>query len=82
MYIFGKTFMRQDILRGAFLCNRVLGLERLFAHSHHFPSEVPPGLNRTTTEPHHLEIESIKRYRIDAKQIHPGCQTGKFVNWT
>ena len=37
---FGKIFMRQGILLGHFLCDRVQGVERFAAHSRHFPSQV------------------------------------------
>ena len=39
---FGKIFMRQGILLGHFLCDRVQGVERFAAHPRHFPSQVPP----------------------------------------
>ena len=39
---FGKIFMRQGILLGHFLCDRVQGVERFAAHPGHFPSQVPP----------------------------------------
>ena len=35
--------MRQVILLGHFLCDRVQGEERFAAHPRHFPSQVPPG---------------------------------------
>ena len=41
---FGKIFMRQGILLGHFLCDRVQGVERFAAHPRPFPSQVPhPG---------------------------------------
>ena len=39
---FGKIFMRQGILLGNFLCDRVQGVERFATHPRHFPSQVPP----------------------------------------
>ena len=39
---FGKIFMRQGILLGNFLCDRVQGLERFATHPRHFPSQVAP----------------------------------------
>ena len=39
---FGKKFMRQGILFGHFLCDRVQGVERFATHPRHFPSQVPP----------------------------------------
>ena len=41
---FGKFFMRQGILLGHFLCDRVhvQGVKRFAAHPHHFPGQVPP----------------------------------------
>ena len=40
---FGKIFMRQGMLLGHFLCDRVQGAERFATHPRHFPSQVPPG---------------------------------------
>ena len=34
--------MRQGILLGNFLCDRVQGVERFATHTRHFPSQVPP----------------------------------------
>ena len=34
--------MRQGILLGNFLCDRVQGVERFATHPRHFPSQVPP----------------------------------------
>ena len=39
---FGKILMRQGVLLGHFLCDRVQGVERFAAHPRHFPSQVPP----------------------------------------
>ena len=39
---FNKICMRQGILLGNFLCDRVQGVERFAAHPRHFPSQVPP----------------------------------------
>ena len=39
---FGKIFMRQGILLGYFLCDRVQGVERFATHPRHFPCQVPP----------------------------------------
>ena len=39
---FGKIFMRQGILIGYFLCDRVQGVESFATHTRHFPSQVPP----------------------------------------
>ena len=39
---FGKIFIRQGILLGKFLCDRVQGVERFATHPRHFPSQVPP----------------------------------------
>ena len=39
---FGKIFVRQGILLGHFLCDRVQGVERFAVHPGHFPSQVPP----------------------------------------
>ena len=38
---FGKIFMRQNILLGHSLCDRVQDVERFATHPHHFPSQVP-----------------------------------------
>ena len=38
---FGKIFMRQGILLGHFLCDRVQGVESFATHPRHFPSQVP-----------------------------------------
>ena len=43
-YTFDKIFMRQGILLGNFLCDRVQGVKRFSAHPRHFPSQVPPRL--------------------------------------
>ena len=43
MYTLGKIFVRQGIF-ATFLCDRVQGLERLFAHPRHLPCQVPLGL--------------------------------------
>ena len=39
---FGKIFMRQGIVLGHFLCDRVQGVEIFAADPRHFPSQVPP----------------------------------------
>ena len=39
---FRKIFMRQGILLGIFLCDRVQGDDRFATHPRHFPSQVPP----------------------------------------
>ena len=39
---FGKNVMRQSILLGHFLCDRVQGVERFAAQPRHFPSQVLP----------------------------------------
>ena len=39
---FGQIFMRQSILLGHFLCDRVQGVERFDTQPRHFPSQVPP----------------------------------------
>ena len=39
---FGKIFMRQGILLGHFLCDRVQGVESFATHPRHFPSHTPP----------------------------------------
>ena len=39
---FGKIFMRQGILLGNSLCDRVQGIERFATHPRHFPGQVPP----------------------------------------
>ena len=39
---FGKIFMRQGMLLGHFLCDRVQGVESFATHPRHFPSQVPP----------------------------------------
>ena len=39
-WILAKNFMRQGILLGHFLCDRVQGVERFAAHLRHFPSQV------------------------------------------
>ena len=38
----GKIFMRQGMLLGNFLCDRVQGVERFATQPRHFPSQVPP----------------------------------------
>ena len=38
---FGKNSMRQGILLGHFLCDRVQGVESFATHPCHFPSQVP-----------------------------------------
>ena len=40
---FGKIFMRQGILLGNFLSDRVQGVERFATHPRHCPSQVPSG---------------------------------------
>ena len=40
---FGKIFMRQGILLGHFLCDRVQDVDGFAAHPRHFPNQVPPG---------------------------------------
>ena len=42
MYAFGKIFIRQGILLGHFLCDRVQSVEKFATHPRHFPSQVPP----------------------------------------
>ena len=39
---FGKIFMRQGILLGHFLCDRVQGVESFATYPSHIPSQVPP----------------------------------------
>ena len=39
---FSKIFMRQGILLGNLLCDRVQGVERFATHPRHFSSQVPP----------------------------------------
>ena len=42
---FGKNFMRQGILFGNFLCDRVQGIERFATHPVTSPVKYPPGTN-------------------------------------
>ena len=46
MYTFDKIFMRQGMLLGYFVCDRILGVERFATHPRHFLSQItpPPGL--------------------------------------
>ena len=44
---FGKIFMRQGILLGNSLCDRVQGVEQFAIHPRHFPSQVPPPRRET-----------------------------------
>ena len=41
-WILEKILMRQGILLGNFLCDRVQGVQRFATHPRHFPSQVPP----------------------------------------
>ena len=47
---FGKIFMRQGILLGHVLCDRVQGVERFATHPRHSPSQIPPPRDATGQE--------------------------------
>ena len=70
----GKSFMRQGIFSGNFLCDRVQGVEWFATHPRHFSSQVPPppgakqklGIRSGKTLRQALvEIIICTKYRVD-----------------
>ena len=47
---FWQIFMRQGILLGHFLCDRVQGVESFATHPRHFPSQVPTPGSKTNND--------------------------------
>ena len=74
---FGKIFMRQGMLLGHFVCDRVQVVESFATHSRHFPSQVPPPPPPGSEETARPTIRDIQRQSTDVvyKIIINGKQT-------
>ena len=71
---FGKIFMRQSILLGHFLCDRVQGVESFATHPRHFPSRVPPrvsnSLKQIISRNHTIQGSSHKLRLSGKRRLH------------
>ena len=63
-WILAKFFMRQGILLGNFLCDRVQGVERFATHPRHFPCQVPPPRDIPLINAEEIQSESGKYFDV------------------